>query len=90
MPETNKNNEKLLRQQILQEKLCVVSCQFVSDVVYDVGVVQPPPLVLPPALDEDTWLPLKIRQMEVVSEEGKTNHHCTALWLPLWFFICAI
>ena len=42
------------------------TCQFVCQVVYDVGVVQPPPVVLPPALDVDAGLPLKVRQVEVV------------------------
>lgn len=45
--------------------LCV-TCQFICNVVYNVGIVQPPSLILPPTLDVDTWLPLKVRQMEVV------------------------
>lgn len=45
-----------------------MTCQFMCDVVYNVGVVQPPSLVLPPTLDVDTRLPLKVRQVEVVSE----------------------
>lgn len=47
-----------------------MTCQFICNVVYNVGIVQPPSLVLPPALDVDARFPLKIRQVEVVSEEN--------------------
>ena len=50
-----------------------MTCQFMCDVVYNVGVVQPPSLVLPPTLDVDTRLPLKVRQGEVVSEVTKKD-----------------
>lgn len=43
------------------------TCQFICDVVYNVGIVKPPFLVLPPALDVDARFPLKIGQVEVVS-----------------------
>lgn len=46
-----------------------MTCQFICNVVYNVGIVQPSSLVLPPTLDVDTRLPLKIRQVEVVSED---------------------
>lgn len=46
-----------------------MTCQFICDVVYDVGIVQPPSLVLPPTFDVDARLPLEIRQVEVVSED---------------------
>lgn len=39
------------------------------NVINDVGVVQPSPLILPPTFDEDAWLPLKIGQMEIVPVE---------------------
>lgn len=44
-----------------------MTCQVISNVVYNVGIVQPPPLILPPTLNVNTWLPLKIWQMEIVS-----------------------
>lgn len=44
------------------------TCQFISDVVDNVGVVEPSPLILPPTLDVNARLPLKVRQMEVVSK----------------------
>jgi len=47
------------------------TCQFICYVVYNVGVVQPPSLVLPPALDVDARLSLEIRQVEVVSDDTK-------------------
>lgn len=43
------------------------TCQFICNVVYNVGIVKPPSMVLPPALDIDARLPLKIGQVEVVS-----------------------
>lgn len=48
-----------------------MTCQFMCYVVYNVGIVQPPSLVLPPALNVDARFPLKIRQMVVVSEYNK-------------------
>lgn len=53
-----------------------MTCQFICNVVYNVGVVEPPSLVLPPTFDVDTRLPLKIRQVEVVSEN--TNEEYTS------------
>lgn len=50
-----------------------MTCQFIRHVIYNIGVVQPPSLVLPPVLDVDTWFPLKIRQMEVASDEKKRH-----------------
>lgn len=47
-----------------------VTYQFICNVVYDVRVVQPPSLILPPTLNIDTWLSLKVRQVEVVSENA--------------------
>lgn len=44
-----------------------MTCQFISNVVNDVGIIQPPSLVLPPALNVNARLPLKIWQMEIVS-----------------------
>lgn len=52
-----------------------MTCQFMCNVVYNVGIVQPPSLVLPPALDVDTRLPLKIRQVEVVSDDTNNTFH---------------
>lgn len=46
-----------------------MTCQFICNLVYDVGIVQPPSLVLPPTLYVDTRLPLKIRQVKVVSAD---------------------
>lgn len=46
--------------------------QLICEVVYDVGVVQPPPVVLPPALDVDAGLPLEVWQVEVVPEAHNT------------------
>ena len=40
--------------------------QLVGHLVHDVGVVQAPALVLPPALDVDAGLLLKVGQVEVV------------------------
>ena len=40
--------------------------QLVGHLVHDVWVVQPPPLVLPPAFDVDAGLLLKVGQVEVV------------------------
>lgn len=44
-----------------------VTCQFICNVVNDVGIVQPPSLILPPAFDVEARLSLEIGQVEVVS-----------------------
>lgn len=51
-----------------------MTCQFICDVVYDVCIVQPPSLVLPPTFDVDARLPLEIRQVEVVSEDTNKEY----------------
>lgn len=45
--------------------------QFVSDLVYHVGVVKTSSLVLPPAPDVDTWFLFKIGKMEVIPVKYK-------------------
>lgn len=44
--------------------------QLVCNLVHDVGVIQPAALVLPPALDVDAGLLLKVGQVEVVPAGG--------------------
>lgn len=40
--------------------------QFVCNFIYHIGIVKSSSLVLPPALDVDTWLLFKVGKMEVV------------------------
>lgn len=40
--------------------------QFISNVVNDVRIVQPPFLILPPAFNVDAGLPFKVGQVKVV------------------------
>lgn len=51
--------------------------QLVRNLVHDVGVIQSAALVLPPALDVDAGLLLKVWQVEVVPERGDRRD---ALW----------
>lgn len=45
------------------------SCyQFICNIVHDVRIIKPSSLVLPPAFDENTGLPLEIGQVEIISE----------------------
>lgn len=45
--------------------------QLVSNVVHDVGIVEAPPLVRPPALDIDAGLALQVGQVEIVPGAGR-------------------
>lgn len=45
--------------------------QLVCNLVHDVGIIQPAALILPPALDVDAGLLLKVRQVEVVPARGR-------------------
>lgn len=47
--------------------------QLVCDLIHHIGVVESPPLVLPPALDVNTRLLLKVGKVEVVSVKVETG-----------------
>lgn len=47
--------------------------QLVCDFIHHIGVVESPPLVLPPALDVNTRLLLKVGKVEVVSVKVETE-----------------
>lgn len=49
------------------------TCQFISNVVNNVGIVESSSLILPPTLDENARLSLKVRQMKVVSMNSNDN-----------------
>ena len=56
------------------------------NVVNNVGIVQPSSLVLPPALDVNTRLSLKVGQVEVVSEDTKHKKRTsTPLSITDWY-----
>lgn len=56
--------------------------QFVSNLVHDVCIVETPSLVLPPALDVDAGLLVKIGQVEIVP--GATGRGRAALQQGQW------
>lgn len=50
--------------------------QLVSDLVHHVGVVEPPPLVLPPAFDVHTRFLFKVGQVEIIPVQKKHKILC--------------
>lgn len=58
---------------------CLRECltdQLVSDLVHHVGVVEPPPLVLPPAFDVHTRFLFKVGQVEIIPVQKKHKILC--------------
>lgn len=55
--------------------------QLISDLVHHVGVVQSSSLVLPPALDVDTWFLFKVGKMKVIPIKFKQNDSVISLKL---------